>query len=292
MIPKEILEKVRRIQIYTSHMVNNVFAGEYQSVFKGRGMEFDEVREYQPGDEVRTIDWNVTARMGHPYVKRFVEERELTVMLLVDMSASGSFGTVNSTKSELAAEIGAVLAFSAIKNKDKVGLILFTDQIEKFIPPRKGNRHVLRVIRELLYFKPDRKGTDVTCALEYLSKVTRRKTVTFLISDFLTSGFQKALQIANKRHDVIAIKVEDPREKELQPIGLIDLLDAETGKRVLVDTRDRHLCREFLLLQEQQKNHLEKLFRQASVDCIDVATDKPYIESLMKFFKMRSRRIR
>lgn len=290
MIPKEILDKVQRIQIYTSHMVNNVFAGEYESVFKGRGMEFDEVREYQPGDEVRTIDWNVTARMGHPYVKRFVEERELTVMLLVDMSASGSFGTANRTKNELMAELGAVLAFSAIRNKDKVGLILFTDRIEKFIPPRKGIRHVLRVIRELLYFKPEGRGTDITCALEYLNKVTIRKTVSFIISDFLTAGFQKALQIAGKRHDVIAVMVEDPRERELAPVGILELEDLENGESILLDTRDKALRNEFKLLTDGQREETLSIFRKAGIDCVQVNTKKPYIEALMRFFRMRERR--
>lgn len=292
MIPKEILDKVRRIQIYTSHMVNNVFAGEYESVFKGRGMEFDEVREYQPGDEVRTIDWNVTARMGHPYVKRFVEERELTVILLVDMSASGSFGTVNRTKNELAAELGAVLAFSAIRNKDKVGLILFTDRIEKFIPPRKGTRHVLRVIRELLYFKPQGRGTDISCALEYLNKVTIRKTVSFIVSDFLTGGFQKALQIANKRHDIISVLVEDPRERELPPVGIIELEDLESGESIFIDTRDSVIRDEYSMLTTKQRGAAISIFRQAGVDCIEINTKKPYIEALMKFFRMRERRFR
>lgn len=291
MIPKEILDKVQRIQIYTSHMVNNIFAGEYESVFKGRGMEFDEVREYQPGDEVRTIDWNVTARMGHPYVKRFVEERELTVMLLVDMSASGSFGTVNRTKNELAAELGAVLAFSAIRNKDKVGLILFTDRIEKFIPPRKGTRHVLRVIRELLYFKPQGRGTDISCALEYLNKVTIRKTVSFIVSDFLTGGFQKALQIANKRHDIISILVEDPRERELPPVGIIELEDLESGESIFIDTRDSVIRDEYSMLTTKQRGAVISIFRQAGVDCIETNTKKPYIEALMRFFRMRERRL-
>lgn len=291
MIPKEILDKVRRIHIYTSHMVNNVFAGEYESVFKGRGMEFDEVREYQPGDEVRTIDWNVTARMGHPYVKRFVEERELSVMLLVDISRSGWFGTINRTKTELAAELAAVLAFSAIRNKDKVGLILFTDKVEKFIPPRKGVRHVLRVIRELLYFKPVGHGTDITCALEYLNKVTIRRTVTFLISDFLTSGYQKALQIANKRHDIIAILIEDPREREFPPIGIVELEDLETAESILIDTRDRMLRDEYNRLTNKNKEEILSIFRKAGVDCIQVDTKKPYIEALMRFFRMRERRI-
>lgn len=273
-------------------MVNNVFAGEYESVFKGRGMEFDEVREYQPGDEVRSIDWNVTARMGHPYVKRFVEERELTVMLLVDMSASGDFGTANRTKNELAAELGAVLAFSAIKNKDKVGLILFTDKVEKFIPPRKGVRHVLRVIRELLYFKPEGISTDIKCGLEFLNKVTIRKTVTFLISDFLTKNYEKELQIANKRHDLIAVVVGDPREKEFPSIGIVELEDSETGEKILVDTRDRYLRKEYSLFTSKRREEILSNFRYAGIDCIQVNTKEPYIEPLMRFFRTREKRIR
>lgn len=291
MIPKEILDKVRRIQIYTTHVVNNVFAGEYESVFKGRGMEFDEVREYQPGDDVRTIDWNVTARMGHPYVKRFVEERELTVMLLVDMSASGTFGTINRTKNELAAEIGAVLAFSAIRNKDKVGLILFTDKVEKFIPPRKGTSHVLRVIRELLYFKPKGTQTDITCALDYLNKVTIRKTVTFIISDFFASGYKNALQIANKRHDIITILVEDPRERQLAPIGIVELEDSETGEKIFVDTRDKYLLKQYAELTNNRRIQTLNVFRHAGIDCIQVDTKKPYIEPLLRFFRMREKRV-
>lgn len=291
MIPKEILSKINRIKIYTSHMVNNVFAGEYESVFKGRGMEFDEVRQYNPGDDIRTIDWNVTARTGEPHVKRFVEERELTVMLLVDMSASGSFGTVNKTKTELAAELGAVLAFSAIKNKDKVGLILFTDRIEKFIPPRKGNTHVLRVIRELLYFKPKGKGTDITCALEYLNKVTRRRAVTFIISDFLTKGFQKDLQIANKKHDVISVMISDPREKEFVPLGILELKDLESGENVLVDTKDKSVQNKYTQMSINHTNELISIFRQAKVDCIQVNTKDTYIEALLKFFKLRERKM-
>ena len=272
-------------------MVNNVFAGEYESVFKGRGMEFDEVRQYNPGDDIRTIDWNVTARTGEPHVKRFVEERELTVMLLVDMSASGSFGTVNKTKTELAAELGAVLAFSAIKNKDKVGLILFTDRIEKFIPPRKGNTHVLRVIRELLYFKPKGKGTDITCALEYLNKVTRRRAVTFIISDFLTKGFQKDLQIANKKHDVISVMISDPREKEFVPLGILELKDLESGENVLVDTKDKSVQNKYTQMSINHTNELISIFRQAKVDCIQVNTKDTYIEALLKFFKLRERKM-
>lgn len=292
MIPKEILDKVHKIQIYTNHIVNNVFAGEYESVFKGRGMEFDEVREYQPGDDIRTIDWNVTARMGHPYVKRFVEERELTVMLLVDMSASGSFGTVNHTKNEMAAELAAVLAFSAIKNKDKVGLIIFTDKVEKFIPPRKGTRHVLRVIRELLYFKPSGQATDIICALDYLNKVTIRKTVTFIISDFFASGYKNILQIANKRHDIISILVEDPRERELPQIGIIELEDSETGEKILIDTRDRYALKNYNDFTKERREKTLYTFRQLGIDCIEISTKKSYIEPLMRFFRIRERRPR
>jgi len=292
MIPKEILNKVRRIQIYTTHMVNNAFAGEYKSVFKGRGMEFDEVREYQPGDEIRTIDWNVTARMGHPYVKRFIEERELTVMLLVDMSASGDFGTAVRTKNDLAAELSAVLAFSAVKSNDKIGLIIFTDRIEKFIPPGKGTSHVLHVIRELLYFKPEGKKTDISCSLEYLSKVSIRKTISFLVSDFLgVLNYKKALQIANKRHDIVAIKINDPREKEFVPVGIVYLEDAETGERILVDTRDIKARNDFSMFAGRQDEELLSMFRKIGMDCIQLNTAEPYIKTLMKFFRMRERKI-
>lgn len=290
MIPKEIIKKIQRIQIYTNRMVSDVFAGEYQSVFRGRGMEFDEVREYQPGDEVRDIDWNVTARMGRPYVKKFVEERELTVMLLVDASASSQFGTRRQFKSELAAELCAVLAFSAIRNKDKVGLIIFTDRIEKFVPPAKGSRHVLRVIREVLYFKPAGKKTDIPLALEYLNKVTRHRTVAFLVSDFQASGYKRALRIANKRHDLIAVMITDPREKEFPPVGLIRLQDAESGEEILIDSRDENLRRLYQNRNREQENDTRKLFQGSSVDCIRVSTDTPYITELMRFFRLRERR--
>ncbi|MBM4050001.1 MAG: DUF58 domain-containing protein [Planctomycetes bacterium] len=291
MIPKEILRKVQRIQITTRHMVTDVFAGEYESVFKGRGMEFDEVREYQPGDEIRTIDWNVTARMGHPYVKRFVEERELTVMLVVDASSSGKFGTVKQLKNELAAEICAVLAFAAIKNNDKVGLIIFTDRIEKFVPPKKGTTHVLRVIRELLYFQPQHRETNIAVALEYLSKVTTRRTVTFLVSDFMSAGYEKPLRIANKRHDIIAITITDPRELELPKIGFVELQDAETGEILLIDTTDANTRKAFNVLNTKQLRDREELFRSMEVDAIDVRTDRPYVEPIMHFFRMRERRL-
>ncbi len=248
MIPKEILKKVKRIEIATRGVVNEIFSGEYHSVFKGRGMEFSEVREYQYGDDIRTIDWNVSARMDHLFVKVFEEERELTVMLLVDVSSSGNFGTASQMKGEIAAELCAVLAFSAIKNNDKVGLIIFSDKIEKFIPPRKGKQHVLRVIREILYFKPEDSQTNLNVALEFLIKVIRRRSIVFLVSDFMTEEYEKALQVTNKKHDVIAIDIIDPREVELPNIGFIELEDAETGETVLVDT-SRLSCQKRIFLK-------------------------------------------
>ncbi len=292
MIPKEVLKNIRRIQIKTSRMVMDVFAGQYQSVFKGQGMEFNEVREYQPGDEIRSIDWNVTARTGHPYIKKFVEERELTVMLILDMSASCFFGTAKQLKMQLAAEICSVLAFSAIKNSDKVGLLIFTDKVEKFIPARKGVRHVLRVIREALYFKPMGKTTDLNAALEYLNKVTTRKTVTFIISDFYSSDFKKMLSAANKRHDIIAITITDPRELELPNIGIIQLDDPETGKSFLADSSNLNLRKEYTDNAHKKLKDRENLFRMVGVDAIDLRTDTAYSKSLFKFFKTRQRRKR
>src|SRR5882724_2077882 len=239
MLTREQLKAVRKIQIRTSHLVSELFAGQYQSVFKGRGMEFAEVRLYQPGDEIRTIDWNVTARTGVPHVKRYAEERELTVMLLVDASASTRFGSVRQLKSTLAAELGAVLAFSAITNNDNVGLVIFTDRIELALAPRKGTRHVLRVIREVLSLRPAGRGTDIPAALEHLARVTKRRCVVFLISDFLTPGWRRTLRVAARRHDVVAVVLEDPREAELPAVGLVELEAAETGERYIVDTRDR-----------------------------------------------------
>ncbi len=292
MIPKEVLKNIRRIQITTSRMVMDVFAGQYQSVFKGKGMEFYEVREYQPGDEIRFIDWNVTARTGHPYIKKFVEERELTVMLILDMSASCFFGTVKQLKMRLAAEICSVLAFSAIKNNDKVGLIIFTDKVEKFIPARKGIRHVLRVIREALYFKPKGKTTNISAALEYLNKVTTRKTVTFIISDFYSSDFKKMLSAANKRHDIIAITITDPRELELPDIGIIQLDDPETGKSFLADSSNPIMRKEYCENARKKMKERESLFRMAGVDTIALRTDTAYSQSLFKFFRARERRKR
>lgn len=292
MIPKEILKKVKRIEITTRGMVNDVFSGEYHSVFKGRGMEFSEVREYQMGDDIRTIDWNVTARMGHPYVKVFEEERELTVMLVVDVSSSGDFGTYERMKGEIAIEICALLAFSAIKNNDKVGLIIFTDKIEKFIPPKKGKSHVLRVLRELLYHKPQGTKTDIAEALEYLNRITKRRSVVFLVSDFINKGYEKALQIANRRHDIVAITVTDPRELELPDVGFIELEDAESGEVVLVDTSYSEVRSLYSTKSAQDIMRRNKLFKSINVDHIDIQTDKPYVEPLIKFFRMRAKRFR
>jgi len=291
MLPKDVIKKIRRIQITTSKLVTDMLSGDYESVFKGRGIEFDEVREYQPGDEIRTIDWNVTARIGRPFIKKYVEERQLTVMILLDASGSSYFGTSKRLKSELAAEISAVLAFAAIHNKDRVGLIIFTDRIEKFIPPRKGLGHVLRVIREALCFKPKGRGTDITMALRYLDGVTTRRAVVFVISDFFAKDFKKALSIANKRHDVIAVTITDPRETTLPNAGLIELADAETGKLFLVDTSSAALREKFLAKSRMITNERSKVFSSISVDHIDIATDKPYIEEFIKFFAMRKKRM-
>lgn len=291
MIPKEVLQKIRRIQITTSRMVTDVFAGHYQSVFKGQGMEFEEVREYLPGDDIRSIDWNVTARTGHPFIKKFTEERELTIMLLLDMSASSYFGTVNKLKSQLAAEICSVLALSAIKNNDRVGLIAFTDRIEKFVPPRKGLSHVLRIIREALYLEPKGKSTDIPAALEYLARTTRRRSVSFVISDFYASDFKRSLSVANKRHDIIAVSITDPRELNLPDIGVINLEDAETGRSVFIDSSSGEVRRTYHANAQKLFEGRQRLFRSVNVDHIDVRTDVPYERELYRFFRMRERRI-
>jgi uncharacterized protein (DUF58 family) len=288
---REILKKVKQIEVSTRSMVNEVFSGEYHSVFKGRGMEFAEVREYQPGDDVRLIDWNVSARSGHPFIKVFEEERELTVMLMVDVSSSGNFGTSQQFKREIAAELSAVLAFSAIKNNDKVGLMIFSDKIEKFIPPRKGKKHVLRVIREILFYKPQDSSTNLNVALEYLSRIIKRKSTVFLISDFLTENFEKALHVANRKHDIIAINITDPREVTLPDVGLMELVDAETGELISVDTGNSQIRNDFYKSSSGHLQKLKSLFRSTGVDHIDILTDRSYVEPITKFFKMRSRRL-
>jgi len=292
MIPKEILKKVKRIEIQTRGVVNDVFSGEYHSVFKGRGMEFSEVREYHLGDDVRTIDWNVTARMGRPFVKIFEEERELTVILLVDVSSSGEFGTVQQLKGVIAAEICALLAFSAIKNNDKVGLVIFTDEVEKFVAPKKGKSHVLRVVREILYHRPKGRGTNIGKALQFLSHITHRRAVVFLVSDFINTDYEKALQIANRRHDIIAISITAPRERELPNVGFIELEDAETGETFLLDTTDPAVRRDIAVRSKENALMREKLFRSIQVDHIDISTQQSYIEPLIRFFRMRAKRFR
>jgi len=290
MIPKEILKNIRRIQITTSRMVADIFAGQYQSVFRGHGIEFDEVREYQPGDDIRSIDWNVTARTGTPFVKKFMEERELTIMLLLDISASSYFGSVNILKSQLAAELCSVLALSAIKNNDKVGLIAFTDRIEKFVPPGKGLSHALRIIREALYFKPQGKGTDIPASLRYLDRVARRRTVTFFISDFYAEDIKMPLSVSNKRHDIIAISISDPREINLPDVGMINLEDIETGRSYLIDTASAKVRKQYHVNATAKFEERKSIFRAINIDHIDIRTDVPYRQELYKFFRMRERR--
>jgi uncharacterized protein (DUF58 family) len=303
MIPREILKKIRQIELRTNRLVTETLGGQYHSVFKGQGMNFEEVREYQPGDEVRAIDWNVTARMNHPFIKKFVEERELTVMLLVDVSGSGVFGSGEQSKRELAAEIGSVLAFSAIRNNDKVGLILFSDEVEKFIPPRKGRRHVLRVIREILFFEPKRRGTDLNVALQFLDRVTPHKAIAIVLSDFLVSDgngdggaaglaqrSKALLRQTNRRHDLVAVQITDRYEFELPSVGRLVLEDAETGEVVEVDTRGMQRRSSFSDEQSRRQAELEKLFRSIGVDAIQLRTDQPYSAALGKFFVAREKR--
>jgi uncharacterized protein (DUF58 family) len=291
MIPKELVKKIRYIQIYTTKAVNNVFAGEYESAFKGHGMEFEDVREYQPGDEVRSIDWNVTARMGKPFIKRFIEERELTVMFLVDLSASGTFGSTDKTKNEIAAELCAILSFAAIKNNDKVGLIAFTDAVEMFIPPKKGTTHALRIIRELLYFKPGKVSTDIAGALDYLGRVTHKKAIVFLVSDFLGEGYENKMRVAARRHDLVAVSVTDPREVSMPDVGLIELQDAETGEIVVIDTSDKTSRAQYERHGKERFDTLVKLFRSMGVDQIDIRTDQDYLKKIMRFFIQREKRV-
>lgn len=291
MLPKEVLRKIRRIEITTSRLVTDFLSGQYESVFKGRGIEFDEVREYQPGDEIRAIDWNVTARMGHPYVKKYVEERQLTVMLLLDASSSSHFGTTKRFKKELAAEVSAVLAFAAIKNNDRVGLIIFTDRIEKFVPPRKGLHHVLRVVREALYFNPKGRGTDIAGALRHLNNIISRRAIAFVISDFFAEDFKKSLSIANKKHDVVAITITDPRESELPNAGIIELVDAETEKQHMIDTSSSKIRDRFGKKAREMREERAKTFGSVGVDHIDISTDRAYIDEFIKFFRMRKRRM-
>ena len=290
MIPKEILDKVRLIEIRTRNMMNNLFAGEYHSVFKGRGMEFAEAREYQPGDDVRHIDWNVTARVGRPFIKVFDEEREMTVMLLVDVSASGAFGSQQQMKGEVGVEVSALLAFSAIQNNDRVGLLIFTDEVEVFVPPKKGRKHVLRVIRELLYFQPQGRRTSIAGALEYLGRVLHRRSVVFVVSDFQDKGYETALRHLSRRHDLIAVSLSDPREWRLPDVGFINLQDAETGEQVLVDSGHQGVREFYATEQEAAVERRGVLFRKTGVDEIAIDATKPYVDPLIHFFRARMKR--
>ncbi len=291
LLPPEIISQIQRIHIKSSHMVDSAFAGEYVSAFKGRGMEFEEVREYVPGDDIRLIDWNVTARMGAPFVKIFREERELTVLIAVDLSRSNRFGSVKVTKSELAAEVAAVLAMSAIRNNDRVGMLLFTDDVEEFIPPRKGRGHVWRLIREVLTFEPRGRGTNLAAALEYARRVSSHKAILFVVSDFQDEGFDRSLVTLRQGFDLIAVSIVDPREEVLPRIGLIELEDAETGEVILVDSDDLEFQREFRRIRADDDERLERAFRRARVDHIRLRTDRPYMDELVRFFRLREKRM-
>ena len=292
MIPKEIQERIRRIEIHSRRLVNEVFSGEYHSTFKGRGMEFEDVREYQPGDDIRLIDWNVTARTGAPFIKKFREERELTLAFLVDVSASGRFGTAGKWKSETAAEVCAILSIAAAFNNDKTGLILFTDKVECFVPPAKGKSHVLRLIRELLYFAPQGQKTSLAVGLEYVLNALKRRSIVFIVSDFIDTGWERALSVAARKHDVIALVLSDPREEELPPVGLIALEDAESGARLMVDAADLQFRRIYSGRAKAFRANLERTFRRYKTDFIPIQNGRPYLVPLMKFFKERERRFR
>ncbi|GAB5518255.1 MAG: DUF58 domain-containing protein [Rhodothermales bacterium] len=289
MIPKELLRKIRHIEIRTKGLVNNVFGGEYHSAFKGQGMEFAEVRPYQFGDDIRNIDWNVSARSDETYVKVFEEEREQTMMLAVDVSGSEDFGTRNQLKREIAAEICAILAFSAIKNDDKVGLLLFSDQIELFVPPKKGRRHVLRLIRDLFAHEPKSRGTDIKQALNHVLHVTRRRSIVVVISDFMSPGFEKELRAVGRRHDTVAVHVRDPREDELPALGLVEMTDPETGETIIRDFGSRAARAHYQQFAEGQQQALHELFKRVRVDRVPIRTDEDYVDALVGFFKRRNK---
>jgi len=290
MLSKELLKQVRQIEIRTKGLVNQVFSGEYHSVFKGRGMEFSEVREYNFGDDIRNIDWNVTARFGHPYIKIFEEERELTVILLVDLSGSLAFGSIDKTKQQIATELSAILAFSALKNNDKVGLFLFSDKIEKFIPPRKGRKHVLRIIRELLSFKPEGKTTNIKAALEHMNHAIKKKSIVFLISDFMDEGYEKILRIVGKKHDLIGIVINDQREKSIPKMGLVKFTDAETGMERWIDSSSSKVQSWIKQYYARLISERKTLFIKSRLDSIEIKTGENYVTPLVNFFRLRERR--
>ncbi len=289
-IPQELLRKIRRIEIRVRRILNTAFLGEYHSVFRGRGMEFSEVREYIPGDDIRAIDWNVTARLGYPYVKQFVEERELTVLLAVDVSASGNYGSGGLSKRDIATEVAALLAFSASRNNDKVGLVAFSDRVEKYVPPRKGRQHVLRVIRELLFLEPQGRGTQIAEALGYVDRLQKRRSVVFLISDFLSEGYEPRLRVTSRRHDVIAIAINDPRERELPAAGLLVLEDAETGETITIDAGDARVRQEYQRVAAEAARQRNTTLEAVKVDRVEVGTDGSYVEPLERLFRRRARR--
>lgn len=284
----DLLKKVRQIEIKTRGLSNHIFAGEYNTAFKGKGMAFSEVRDYQNGDDVRLIDWNVTARYNSPFVKIFEEEREMTVMLIIDVSGSNNFGSNKNFKKELATEIGAVLAFSAIKNNDKVGVIFFSDIIEKFIPPKKGKKHILRIIREIISFKPSSKKTDLSVALEYFNSVIRKRSICFILSDFISTSFKKPLKIASRKHDVVALKLIDKREEIIPNIGLVPIEDAESGKKIIIDTSSKFFNNKLSEEKNKRNNKLKSLMNESSVDLINLYTGEDYVKPLINFFKKRS----
>ncbi|GMU86192.1 MAG: hypothetical protein AMXMBFR48_14340 [Ignavibacteriales bacterium] len=291
MITSELLKKVRHIEIKTRGLVNHLFSGEYHSVFKGKGMDFSEVREYQYGDDIRSIDWNVTARFGHPYIKVFEEERELTVLLVVDLSGSQYFGSYQQAKQQIAAELSAILSLSALKNNDKVGLILFTDTVEKYIPPQKKKTNVLRIIREVLSFEPKSRGTNIKNALEFVNKAVKKRSICFLISDFNDKGYEQVIRITARKHDLIAVKIEDPRENELPSVGLVQFADPESGKEMLIDTGSIKVRSLFYAKVQERKNLIRKIFTAAGIDTINVNTAQSYIPPLVNFFKKRETRL-
>ena len=285
----ELLKKVRKIEIKTRGLSKHIFSGEYHSAFKGRGMSFSEVRDYQYGDDVRNIDWNVTARTGDPHIKVFEEERELTVMLLIDISQSSYFGTANQMKNEILTEICAVLAFSAINNNDKVGVLFFSDKPEKFIPPKKGKQHILRIIRELLNFEPTSKGTDIGKALEYFNNVIKKRSICFILSDFLARDYENPLRIAARRHDIVGLHIVDPREETLPAVGLVRAMDAETGKSHWIDTSFASVRNQYAKWFEENFNYFRSTFLKSGSDTVSIRTNEPYVNALLKFFKKRSK---
>ena len=290
MLTKELLKQVRQIEIRTRGLVNHVFSGEYHSVFKGRGMEFSEVREYQFGDDIRNIDWNVTARFGHPFIKIFNEERELTVILMVDLSGSLIFGTVEKTKQQVAAELSSILAFSALKNNDKVGLILFTDKVERFVAPRKGRKHVLRIIREVLSFEPTGKTTNLRSALEFMNCAIKKRSIAFLLSDFIDSGYEKIIKVVSRKHDLVGIVLNDEKEKSIPKVGMIKFLDAETGEERWIDTNSKVFQKAMASNNWNNMEKLKYLFRSSKIDSVEVHTAGDYVKPLIEFFKVREKR--